>query len=995
MVRRIEIMLKPEFDDPTARAISQRLKSDYHLSNLRDVRRVHIYTFENELNESDASFVAKEVFADEVSQFYSLDKPTDSKFDFAIEIGYRAGVKDNLADTSKIACEDALAKKIEGKVFSSTLYLFYGDFPKDSAQKISEKVLCNPLIEQYKFLEPSKITEYYSSITLPIAGEQTNGYVDSIPLPNSSRELERISKHRLLSLTVEEMQIIRKYYKQAKTIRSRKKLKLPLDPTDVELECLAQTWSEHCKHKIFNAQIDYTQKSSNKSKPKKQKINSLFKTYISSTTKKIKSAQSYLLSVFTDNAGILAIDDKWALAIKAETHNSPSALDPFGGALTGILGVNRDIMGAGLGAKPIFNTDVFCFANLDYSGQIPPKLHHPKRVYEGVRAGVELGGNASGIPTVNGSIVFDDRYLGKPLVYCGTGGLMPRRLKDGRESHLKMVNPTDRIFMVGGKIGKDGIHGATFSSAELNETSPTSAVQLGDPFTQKIVLDFLMESLDLGLHSGLTDNGAGGLSSSIGEMATLTNGAIVHLERAPLKYPGLNPWEIFVSESQERMTVAVPTKFAGDFAALAKKYGVEATDIGEFTKDGYLKVLYETRPVLYMELKFLHKGLPKMKLKANYSPKTKKKKEPIFPKDLEGELHIMLKRPNICSKESVVRQYDHEVLGATAIKPMCGVAGSGPSDAAMLTPFPNKSTAIFVSHGICPKFSDYDTYDMAQLAVDEAVRNYIATGGDPTHWGALDNFCWPDPIKSKTNPDGEHKLAQLVRANQGMADACIKYGLPLVSGKDSMKNDYSMSGIRISVPPTLLITVCGFSKEAKNGITTDFKNSGDLIYILGKTYDELSGSEYYSHKESIGSSHPKVNLEENLKLYKKFHHAINKQIIQSAHDCSDGGLAVALAECAIGGRLGCTVNLNKVPKEGGMRDDKTLFSESAGRFIVSIKAKHKSEFENLMSGCEFAKIGEVISGTRFFVQGSQDSVKIDSDVLELEKSFKKTLSSDC
>ncbi len=994
MVVRIEVMLKPEFEDSKARALMRRLITDYSLSNLTDVRCVQVYTFEKPLSEKDAHTVAKEVFTDAITQFYALDRPADQAFCAGIEISYRPGVKDNLADTAKIACQDALSKQIEANIFSSTLYLFYGEFALELADQICQSVLCNPLIEQYHILEPQNISFYYSNTNIPSVKTEQKGYVDSIPLPNSKKELEKISKRRLLALNVDEMMQIRNYYKRPKTIREREKMKMPQDPTDVELECIAQTWSEHCKHKIFNAQIDYTEydiKNAKKEKVKQEKIDSLFKTYISKTTKSIKSAQAYLLSVFSDNAGILAIDDDWALAIKAETHNSPSALDPFGGALTGILGVNRDVLGAGLGAKPIFNTDVFCFANPNYDQKIPPKLHHPKRVYDGVRAGVEFGGNASGIPTINGSIVFDDRYLGKPLVYCGTGGLMPRKLKDGRKTHIKTIKPKDRIFMIGGKIGKDGIHGATFSSLELNETSPTSAVQLGDPFTQKILSDFLLESQERCLYSGLTDNGAGGLSSSIGELATLTNGAIIHLERAPLKYPGLNPWEIFVSESQERMTVAVPPKNAPEFLALAKTHGVEATDIGEFSDDGYLSVFYHSKPVLYLELKFMHDSLLKMKLKAVHMPKEFKINEPDVPSDMKSMILNMLSRLNICSKESVIRQYDHEVLGMSSIKPLCGVH-NGPSDCAMQIPFYGKNTAIFVSHGICPKFSDYDTYDMAQLAVDEAVRNYIATGGDPTHWGALDNFCWPDPIESDKNLDGAFKLAQLVRANKGLADICLAYSLPLVSGKDSMKNDYSHGGIKISIPPTLLITLCGFSKDARWSATTDFKQSKDLIYVLGKTYDELSGSEYYAHTKSFGKTHPKVRMTDNFKLYKKVYLAIKKGLIRSCHDCSDGGIAVSLAESCIGANLGCTINTNKIPRDEGMTDDKILFSESAGRFIVSINMSSKKEFEELMSGCVFAQIGEVCDNQTFVINGSEDSIKISISTSELEESFKKTLS---
>lgn len=1028
MVRRIEVALKPQFHDPQAMRLLAQIKSDFALNNLDDLRRVHAYTFENDISDYDAQFIAKEVFSDAISEHFCLDDAVDKNFEGAIEVGFRPGVKDNVGDTSKAAVEEALSRKIEGRIYTSTLYLFYGEFPLEMAQRIASSVLCNPLIEQWRTLEPSQIKNYYSSLYVPKTGENTKGEITVIQLPDDEKELEKISKRRLLSLNTEEMLAIKKYFENPSTIKIREELGLSRYPGDIELEAIAQTWSEHCKHKIFNAQIEYcefaaqtnaishskirqkkssnakaieaknsvlgktaqTKENSANSAPiKKEEIDSLFKTYIRGTTNKIASAQNYLLSIFEDNAGIITIDSNWALALKAETHNTPSALDPFGGALTGILGVNRDVLGAGLGAKPIFNTDIFCFASPFYKGKIPPRLLHPKRVFEGVRAGVEKGGNASGIPTINGSIVFDERYLGKPLVYCGTGGIMPRKLKDGRECHKKEAKSGDRIFMVGGRIGKDGIHGATFSSVELNETSPTSAVQLGDPFTQKIMLDFLIASRDLGLHNALTDNGAGGLSSSVGEMAQMTNGALLHLERCPLKYPGLDPWEIFVSESQERMSVAVPAKKSGEFAALAAHYGVEATDIGEFTSDGCLKIFYHNKMIFCLDLKFLHEGYPRMHLMAEYMPKVFEDEEFEMPKDLCKELHKMLALPNICSKEYVVRQYDHEVQGTSVIKPMCGKNATGPSDGAVLQPLFESNVAIVASHGICPRYSDYDAYDMAQMAVDEAARNYVATGGDLSHWAALDNFCWPDPIESKTNPDGKQKLAQLVRANKALAEICIAYSLPLVSGKDSMKNDYSNGGIKISVPPTLLVSICGVLKDARKAVSTDFKNSGDIIYILGKTYNELGASEYYLMHQAAAKNAPKVRIEQNILLYKKLHAAMQKGLVNSAHDCSDGGLAVALAECSIGGAIGAHINLNAVPREAGMRDDKILFSESAGRIIATVSGKNSAEFEKLMQGSEFAKIGEVISGEEFSI-GCTNCAPIKTSVQELEKSFKKT-----
>ena len=1018
MVRRIEVSLNTPLKDAAADSLLARLKTDFGQANLEKVRRMSVYSFEEDLSEADARLLASELLCDPVSQKFSIGAPLASDFSYAIEVGFRPGVKDNVGETATAAAADILGRPLNGAVFTSTLYLFYGHFDttggKDKAA--AEGVLCNPLIERWASFDLAGISAYYSSLVLPLAGDKGKGTVYEIPMPDSDGELERISKRRLLALSLEEMQAIRTYYARDDVKRAREKAGLSPHPTDVELEAIAQTWSEHCKHKIFNATIDYTdftppqkdekaadaktaksKQSKSKSKAKTKKhasrlvIHSLFKTYIAATTQNIHSAKHYLLSVFTDNAGIMAMDENWALAVKVETHNTPSALDPYGGALTGILGVNRDVLGAGMGAKPIFNTDIFCFADPFYAGAIPPRLLHPKRVFEGVRAGVERGGNASGIPTVNGSIYFDDRYLGKPLVYCGTGGLMPRK-SAGRLTHQKYTKSGDRIFMVGGRIGKDGIHGATFSSETLHEGSPTSAVQLGDPFTQKGVLDFLLASREAGLHSGLTDDGAGGLSSSVGEMANDAGGALIHLDRCPLKYPGLNPWEILLSESQERMTVAVPVEKSGEFAALARQFSVEATDIGEFNSTGSLTVKYHDQIVADLNLQFLHKGVPKMQLRAEWKPPELEEPELEMPSDLRAELLTLLSRPNICSKESIVRQYDHEVQGMSVVKPMCGANGTGPSDAAVLQPVADSDWGVVVSHGLAPRYGDIDPYHMAQLAVDEAVRNYIAAGGEPATWGALDNFCWPDPVLSQSNPDGMQKLAALVRTCMGLAEACTAYSLPLVSGKDSMKNDYAHGSIRISVPPTLLISLAGKIQYVGRAMTSDFKTAGDLVYVLGFTGDELGASEYYaSHDLGSGANVPKVDLTANKKMYHALHSAISHGLVASAHDCSDGGLAIALAESCIGGRIGAKVKLNSVPRSDGLRDDKILFSESAGRFIVSVHPNHRSEFEKTMSGCAFACIGEVAASADFVIEGVCPASVIRATVPELEEAFKKTI----
>ncbi len=986
MAHRIEVALKSEFVDAAADAIASRIREDFGAREITGVSIIEVYSIDGEFSENDLASIGSNLLADPLTQIFAVDSPVSSDFSHAIEVSFRPGVKDNVGETASEGMQDVLGRKIGGSVYTSKLYLFKGDFPSASEKTIAEGILCNPLIQSWKSFTPHTVGAHYSSISLPKAGIDAKGTVLEIPLDGlPDHELEKISKRRLLALNIPEMKAIAEYYSKPQTMASRAKAGISENPTDVELECLAQTWSEHCKHKIFNAKISYTF-TPKEGKAQKKEIRSLFKTYIAGTTKKIQKKAGYLVSVFTDGAGVMRLCEGWNFVMKVETHNTPSALDPYGGALTGILGVNRDVIGVGIGAQPIFNTDVFCFADPFYTGKIPPRLLHPKRVFEGVRAGVERGGNASGIPTVNGSVFFDERYLGKPVVYCGTGGIMPAKI-NGAPTHEKPIKPGDRIFTVGGRIGKDGIHGATFSSEALHEGSPTSAVQLGDPFTQKKVLDFLLAARDAGLVSGLQDMGAGGISSSVGEMASWVGGALVHLERAPLKYAGLDPWEILVSESQERMAVAVPPSKAGEFAAMAQKHSVEATDLGEFTSSGYFHVLFHGHPVAYLPLEFLHNGLPKMELEAKWDTPQEENESFDIPENLTAELLSLLSRPNICSKESIVRQYDHEVTGISVVKPMCGQNGTGPSDSAVVQPFPDKDVGIAVSHGMCVHAGDIDPYAMATLAVDEAVRNYVASGGNPAHWGALDNFCWPDPVQSSSNPDGEKKLGALVLANMGLADACLAYFLPLISGKDSMKNDYKMGAWKISIPPTLLISIVGKVDDVASAQTTDFKNPGDAIYLLGKTADAMGGSEYLQAKGMRGNDAPQVDFQANFHLYKKLHNAIANGLVSSVHDISDGGLAVALAECCIGGALGCEVEVSSHEK---MRADFLLFSESPGRFIVSVRGGKCGGFEKAMAGCMFEKIGRVSDGNELIISINGKS-SISCKVGEMEKSFKKTI----
>jgi phosphoribosylformylglycinamidine synthase len=798
-----------------------------------------------------------------------------------------------------------------------------------------------------------------------------------------------ISRAGMLALTLEEMQIIKAHAADPEVVAARRVAGLGAKLTDCELEALAQTWSEHCKHKIFAARIDYEDTTTGE----RREINSLFKSYIVRATRELRERageRDICLSVFKDNAGVIRFTDDWSLVFKVETHNSPSALDPYGGALTGIVGVNRDSFGTGLGARLLFNTDVFCFASPFYARPLPPRLLHPRRIFEGVVEGVEHGGNKSGIPTVNGSIVFDERFAGKPLVYCGTGAIMPT-LVNGQPGHEKQARVGDRIVMVGGRIGKDGIHGATFSSEELHEDSPVTAVQIGDPITQKRMFDFLIIARDRGLYSSITDNGAGGLSSSVGEMAQDTGGFELHLDRAPLKYPGLQPWEILISEAQERMTVAVPPDHLGEFLALAGEMNVEATDLGHFTASGYYHCRYQGQTVAWLPMAFVHDGVPQLRIPARWVPPALPEPQLPPPADYAAALQALLGRLNICSKESVVRRYDHEVQAGTVVKPLTGVVNDGPSDAAVVKPLPDSFAGVAVAHGICPRYSDLDTYHMTANAIDEALRNFVAVGGNVDHVAGLDNFCWCDPVKSDKTPDGEYKAAQLVRANQALYDYCLAFGVPLISGKDSMKNDYQIGDTKISIPPTLLFSVIGKIDDVRRATTMDAKNPGDLVYLLGTTGNELGGSEYYALHGQLGRHVPVVAAATALARYRAVNRAQREGLLRSCHDLSDGGLGVALAEIAFAGGLGLQIDLRAVPVAGELRADAVLFSESASRLLVTVRPGDRERFEALFAGQDCACIGTVIAAGELRITGLTGERLVCCPIADLKAAWQSPL----
>lgn len=997
MLYRVEIGPRAGVEDTLGRKTARQLREALHLP-LAHVRRCKIFTVDG-LSETQVRRLLNEgVWHDPILQEASL-RPlplTDEAADWIVEVGFRPGVTDNEGRTARDTAAMVLGVPRSAlRVYTSLQYRFgcCAEAPLDRQQveNATRDLLCNTLIQRYRLKSRA---EWEENPGFPPQAALVTGAADAtvatIPLSDmDDAALAKASRDNTWALSVTELRRIREHSNAPDEAARRRALGLPADPTDVEMEVLAQTWSEHCKHKIFAARIEYE----NHDTGRRETVDNLYKTCIRDTTALLRArlgADDYCKSVFKDNAGVIAFINGYDACIKVETHNSPSALDPYGGALTGIVGVNRDPMGTGMGAELVCNTDVFCFASPFYAKPLPPRLLHPRRVLEGVREGVEHGGNKSGIPTVNGSLVFDERYLGKPLVYCGTVGILPTTLH-GKPGWYKKAHVGDVIVMTGGRIGKDGIHGATFSSEELHEGSPATAVQIGDPITQRKMYDCLMRARDKGLYHAITDNGAGGLSSSVGEMAEDTGGCVLDIAKAPLKYDGLRPWEILLSEAQERMTLAVPPEKLDEFLALAAAMDVEATPLGHFTDSGFFEVRYGERVVASLSMEFMHNGVPQLHLEAAWrSPDVADIRVDVADADQTAFLQRMLGTLNICSKEYIVRQYDHEVRGGSVIKPLVGVERDGPSDAGVLRPVPESDAGLVVAHGICPKFSDYDTYWMMANAMDEAIRNAVAVGADPDALAGVDNFCWCDPVASPSNPDGALKLGMLVRACRALRHFSLAYGLPCISGKDSMKNDYLGGGSRIAIPPTVLFTVLGVLPNVMATQSMDFKQPGDFIYVLGPTWREMAGSEAATALGLKGGRVPHVDAQASLLRYRAVNALMGQRALDACHDCSDGGLAVALAEMCIGGRLGARVNLDAVPALEPMHLTELLYSESAGRLIVSVRPDLAVLLDAVARWQVAARIGEVTDTGRLTMT-SGDSVLVDASVEDLTKAFKATL----
>jgi phosphoribosylformylglycinamidine synthase len=823
------------------------------------------------------------------------------------------------------------------------------------------KALANDVIEQ--------IVEGPLTLDHLALGRPYEFRLNTVPLRNLDNDsLVNLSRTGQLSLSLAEMKAIQVHFREQNR-----------DPTDVELETIAQTWSEHCSHKTLKGRIDFDGRH----------INNLLKETIFGATQELRRRwghADWCVSVFEDNAGVVRFDDNFHVCFKVETHNHPSAIEPYGGANTGLGGVIRDPLGTGLGAKPICNTDVFCFAPPNTPVEsVPAGVLHPQKVMRGVVQGVRDYGNRIGIPTVNGAVLFDDRYLANPLVFCGTVGLIPAM------SGKKEAQAGDLIVVIGGRTGRDGIHGATFSSVELSaesESTSGGAVQIGNAIAEKKMLDVILQACDRRLYHAITDCGAGGFSSAIGEMGE-NLGAKVHLDRAPLKYEGLSYTEIWISESQERMILSVPERNWRILKGLCDSEDVEATVIGHFESTCRLRLYYKEEQVADLDLSFLHLGRPAVIRQATWTPPSPRSGSSprSAMRGLQDTLLKILSSYNVCSKEWIIRQYDHEVQGGSVIKPLVGVKHDGPGDAAVVMPVLGSTVGLAIGCGINPRYGDHDPYWMAASAIDEAVRNVVTVGADPSRIALLDNFCWG-------NTDRPEVLGSLVRAAEACRDVALAYGMPFISGKDSLNNEFHSGDRHIVIPPTLLISALGRVPDVRRCVTMDLKEPGNSLYLVGVTKDEMGGSHFNLVNGIEGGVAPKVNLDLAPRICQKLHDAIQRGLIRSCHDLSEGGLAVALAEMCFAGGWGANIDASQVASaaESGLDLTACLFSESNTRFLIEVPNDRENDLVSLFTDIPFQRIGSVTEAPNLQISGTNSSDPIISaPIPDLKEAWQKPL----
>jgi phosphoribosylformylglycinamidine synthase len=948
--------------------IAQRVAgdaADLGLTANLEVHSAHGYLIQGPFEREQIQRIAQQLLADGVVERTVIGPAGDALLSQApaprfrlIHVLPKPGVMDPVALSVQTAIADF---GLRADAVRTLKKYWIAGLNGDRLPLLCAKILANDAIEQ-AIVGPLKFDRLEVG-----APYQLN--VVTVPIRTmDDGALERLSREGQLYLSLVEMQTIQAHFR-----------KLDRDPTDVELETVAQTWSEHCSHKTLAGRIRY-QDGSNQ-----RQFQNMLRETIFAATEKIRrraGAADWCVSVFKDNAGVVHFDEQYNVVFKVETHNHPSALEPYGGANTGIGGVIRDPMGTGMGAKPIANTDVFCFAPPDTpADQLPPGVLHPRRVMKGVVSGVRDYGNRMGIPTVNGAVFFDPRYLGNPLVYCGNVGLIPR------DKSFKEPRAGDLIVAVGGRTGRDGIHGATFSSAELNSQSETvsgGAVQIGNAITEKMVLDVLLAARDRGLYSAVTDCGAGGFSSAVGEMGEKI-GAEVWLDRAPVKYEGLSYTEIWISEAQERMVFSVPPEHWDELSKLCASEGVEATAIGQFVPTGRLVLKYHDHQVADLDMQFLHDGRPPVVREATYTPQPV---QPIVPPKKANYTEDVLKilgSLNVASKHWVIRQYDHEVQGGSVIKPLVGVANDGPSDAAVLRPVLGSRRGIVLSNGMNPCYGDLDPYWMAASAIDEAVRNCVAVGADFRRIAILDNFCWG-------NTDRPETLGSLVRAALACYDVATVLGTPFVSGKDSLNNEFRPAGAEqpIAIPPSLLISALGQVDDVSRCVTMDLKEPGNYLYLVGLTKNELGGSHFALIHALPGGQAPTVDAAKARQAFLALHEAIDAGLVRACHDLSEGGLAVAVAEMAFAGGLGVRVDLQQIPSDAEATDVAVrLFSESNTRFLCEVRPAAAAAFEAALAEVPHARIGEVTEAARLAI--SAGTPVVEADLATLKNAWLKPL----
>lgn len=962
MPYRLEIALNPDLFGAEGEGI-RRKAFHYFGLKLSQVRAINVLTIDADLTADQLKTIQTEIFTNPVTQTSSFD-PIPIEFDWIIWVGFRPGVRDNPGSTAVEAVEDILGIKFKPgeAIYTSKRYCLKGKgLRPEDADKIAGELLANNIIQRWKiYSQRNWDNKTGTGIIIPRVRLDHKPVVEPIPI-DTDETLKSISDERNLALNPNDIPTIRAYFLDSKVQAERALVGLA-EPTDVELEYISQARSDHCNHNTFQGLFHYKDLSTGHA----EVVDNIFETCIKEPTLSLKEKKPWVVSVLWDNAGAGQFDGDHYYVITGETHNSPSNMEAYGGAITGIVGVYRDPMGTGKGAKLIMGGYGYCVGQRDYAGDLTPHLH-PRRLLDGVIEGVRDGGNKSGIPTTFGQLLFHPGYMGKALVFVTAVGIMPAQI-NGEPSEQKKTSPGNLVIMCGGRVGKDGIHGVTAASEVFSESTPAGHVQIGDPYTQKKMHDFILEARDKGLIRFITDNGGGGLSSSVGESALFSNGCEIELEKVPLKYEGLDQWEIWISESQERMTVAIRPEDLDRFLALSKKHAVESTVIGKYTDSGKLHITYNGKTCAYINLDLLSSGFPQWEFDAHWQEPDKRGLfEPVIrePGDYEALLTDILSRPNICSREWIVRQYDHEVQGTSVIKPLVGAGRDVNSDASVIRPVLDSEKGLAFAQALLPAYSAIDAYHMTACTIDEAVRRLIAVGADLDMIGGVDNFCWPNvQYHPQDNPDGKFKAAQLARSCRALRDICLAYGIPLLSGKDSMYIDGYLAGRygethKVSALETIQFSTISVINDINKCITMDSKIPGDLVYILGETGNELGGSEYYEHYGYVGLNVPQVHSRQFATLYRALGSAIEKEVVASAHGIYRGGLGLHLALVAMGGGLGMKVDLALVPSNSVNRIDTILFSESAGRFIVTIDPENRKTFEDIFKGLPCSCIGVI------------------------------------